>query len=440
MALEGVEFAQALQRLAELTGLPAPRSGGEGKPPVDQTIYAANQAAARWFAGRLRGARGRRGGRLSAGRAGSTRRSSSASASATRRTSAPRSSGPCSPKAIPRRRCSRPACWSQPEDGGASYDRFRDRVMFPIQDQRGRVVGFGGRALGAARAKYLNTPETPAFRKGELLYGLPLARRGDPRARHGDRGRGLHGRDRARPGRLRPRGGAARHRDRRSAARPAVAARRRAADLPGRRRGRPARRPPADRTRVADAQAGQVAALRAAAAGRDPDTVLRARSGAFPARRRSSSSSTRRSRCSISCGRARPPTRSPAVPQQRWALRAALPRSGGAAFRSARSAGWFSTISSERLRATPRGAAAPASVKAAGSRRQVTPASARRASRRRIATPRGLRRGRAGVAGGDASGAARGDRGRTRRRSSWSTGNSSAARCHSFLVRRAGAS
>jgi DNA primase len=48
--------------------------------------------------------------------------------------------------------------------------------MFPIHDHRGRVVGFGGRTLGAARAKYLNTPETAAFRKGELLYGLPLAR------------------------------------------------------------------------------------------------------------------------------------------------------------------------------------------------------------------------------------------------------------------------
>ena len=45
MALEGVDFAQALQRLAELTGLPAPRLGGDGKPRVDQTIYAANQAA-----------------------------------------------------------------------------------------------------------------------------------------------------------------------------------------------------------------------------------------------------------------------------------------------------------------------------------------------------------------------------------------------------------
>jgi DNA primase len=48
--------------------------------------------------------------------------------------------------------------------------------MFPITDHRGRVVGFGGRALGDARAKYLNTPETTAFHKGDLLYGLSLAR------------------------------------------------------------------------------------------------------------------------------------------------------------------------------------------------------------------------------------------------------------------------
>lgn len=64
-----------------------------------------------------------------------------------------------------------------PEDGGAPYDRFRDRVMFPICDARGRVVSFGGRALNPAqRAKYLNGPETPVFHKGRVLYGLHLAR------------------------------------------------------------------------------------------------------------------------------------------------------------------------------------------------------------------------------------------------------------------------
>ncbi len=56
------------------------------------------------------------------------------------------------------------------------YDRFRDRVMFPIQDYRGRIVGFGGRVLGTAEPKYLNSPETPLFHKGSELYGLYAAR------------------------------------------------------------------------------------------------------------------------------------------------------------------------------------------------------------------------------------------------------------------------
>lgn len=62
------------------------------------------------------------------------------------------------------------------ERDGKRYDRFRDRIIFPIRDRRGRVVGFGGRVLGspagAETPKYLNSPETPAFRKGRELYGL----------------------------------------------------------------------------------------------------------------------------------------------------------------------------------------------------------------------------------------------------------------------------
>ncbi len=65
-----------------------------------------------------------------------------------------------------------------PEDGASPYDRFRDRIIFPISDGRGRIVSFGGRALDpAARAKYLNGPDTPLFDKGRLLYGLAEARR-----------------------------------------------------------------------------------------------------------------------------------------------------------------------------------------------------------------------------------------------------------------------
>ncbi|MFT7490841.1 MAG: DNA primase [Pseudohongiellaceae bacterium] len=56
------------------------------------------------------------------------------------------------------------------------YDRFRDRIMFPIRDTRGRVIGFGGRVLGNDKPKYLNSPETPIFSKGKELYGLYEAR------------------------------------------------------------------------------------------------------------------------------------------------------------------------------------------------------------------------------------------------------------------------
>jgi DNA primase len=55
---------------------------------------------------------------------------------------------------------------------GTTYDRFRDRVMFPIQDRRGRVIAFGGRVLGDETPKYLNSPETPLFHKGQQLFAL----------------------------------------------------------------------------------------------------------------------------------------------------------------------------------------------------------------------------------------------------------------------------
>ena len=61
-------------------------------------------------------------------------------------------------------------------DKGRIYDRFRNRVMFPIRDNRGRCIGFGGRVLGDEKPKYLNSPETPIFHKGTELYGLYEAR------------------------------------------------------------------------------------------------------------------------------------------------------------------------------------------------------------------------------------------------------------------------
>ena len=62
-------------------------------------------------------------------------------------------------------------------DSGKSHDRFRNRIMYPIRDRRGRVIGFGGRVMDNSEPKYLNSPETPLFQKGRELYGLYELRR-----------------------------------------------------------------------------------------------------------------------------------------------------------------------------------------------------------------------------------------------------------------------
>jgi DNA primase len=62
------------------------------------------------------------------------------------------------------------------EDDDKRYDRFRDRIMFPIRNVKGECIGFGGRVLGDEKPKYLNSPETPVFSKGRELYGLYEAR------------------------------------------------------------------------------------------------------------------------------------------------------------------------------------------------------------------------------------------------------------------------
>jgi DNA primase len=65
--------------------------------------------------------------------------------------------------------------------GGEPYDYFRERVIFPITDRAGRAIAFGGRTIGDAQPKYLNSPEHPLFEKGRVLYGLSLARLNAPR-------------------------------------------------------------------------------------------------------------------------------------------------------------------------------------------------------------------------------------------------------------------
>ena len=79
------------------------------------------------------------------------------------------------------------------EESKKRYDRFRDRIMFPIRDSRGRIIAFGGRVLGDAKPKYLNSPESPIFHKGRELYGLYEAKQKKPLARASDCCRRLHG-------------------------------------------------------------------------------------------------------------------------------------------------------------------------------------------------------------------------------------------------------
>ena len=66
-------------------------------------------------------------------------------------------------------------------DKGKVYDKFRERIMFPILDRRGRVIAFGGRIIGEGEPKYLNSPESPVFHKGNTLYGLYEARKNNTR-------------------------------------------------------------------------------------------------------------------------------------------------------------------------------------------------------------------------------------------------------------------
>ncbi|TWB15612.1 DNA primase [Nitrospirillum bahiense] len=67
--------------------------------------------------------------------------------------------------------------WKRPDDGRPAYPFFRDRVLFPVMDRQGRVIAFGGRVLdGGSGPKYLNSPDSPLFHKGRLLYGMSRAR------------------------------------------------------------------------------------------------------------------------------------------------------------------------------------------------------------------------------------------------------------------------
>ena len=177
MGVEGLDLPGAIDRLAELTGIPGPRRRGADPQVQDATarLYAANTAASAWFARQLEQARGGEA-RAYLERRGVDRATARTFGLGYAPDDRQALKGGLAAEGFTEAELVEAGLLAVPEDGKrGAYDRFRHRIMFPIQDERGRVVGFGGRALGEARAKYLNTPDTPLFHKGELLYNFHRA-------------------------------------------------------------------------------------------------------------------------------------------------------------------------------------------------------------------------------------------------------------------------
>lgn len=184
MATEGLTFPETVERLAADVGMEVPRSAPRDREAEERrkSLYDVCQIAADWFEGQLGGMAGKDALSYVQGR-GLT------PATMTRFHIGYAPDGRSAMKqtllarGLEEAQLIEAGLLIAPEDGGDSYDRFRNRLMFPITDAQGRVVAFGGRALGDQRAKYLNSPETPIFHKGDLLYNLMNARKP---ARDGD--------------------------------------------------------------------------------------------------------------------------------------------------------------------------------------------------------------------------------------------------------------
>ena len=171
MDYERLEFPDAVEELAQTVGLKVPREGGrEAAPREDKTdLYTLLDAAASWYEGELP--------RNAEAQAYCRKRGLDAETIAKFRIGwAPagydgviKSLG----NSDRRMQLLNEAGMVASSERGSKYDRFRERLMFPILDRRGRVIAFGGRVLQADQApKYLNSPETPLFHKGRELFAL----------------------------------------------------------------------------------------------------------------------------------------------------------------------------------------------------------------------------------------------------------------------------
>lgn len=177
MQSDGLSFPEAVEKLAGEAGLEVPRRSPESEAAARRgaALREVLEAAAEWFAEQLRASTGQ------AARDYLARRGlDPATVEAFRLGYAPARRGALkramNPKGFDDALLAESGLVKQPEDGEETRDYFFDRIIFPITDRRGRVIAFGGRTLGQSPAKYINSPETPLFRKGRLLYNLAHAR------------------------------------------------------------------------------------------------------------------------------------------------------------------------------------------------------------------------------------------------------------------------
>ncbi|MGD9743069.1 MAG: DNA primase [Dongiaceae bacterium] len=176
MRNDGLSFPEAVERLAADAGLPVPETRPEDRQRAEQqsTLLGAMEAAAKFFEAELRTPRGKtaRDYLIGRGLTGETAARFRLGYAPDTRNALKEALGKAG---FDEALLIEGGLLIKPEDGGASYDRFRGRAMFPIADRRGRVIAFGGRVMGDGTPKYLNSPETPLFHKGRVLFGLAQA-------------------------------------------------------------------------------------------------------------------------------------------------------------------------------------------------------------------------------------------------------------------------
>ncbi len=178
MKTEGLSFPESVEKLAREVGLAVPRATPQERERAERasSLQEVVELAARWFQKQLRLPVGRHGLDYLRGRG-----LSEETIDDFRLGFAPDTRdgiiAALKREAVPVDKIVEAGLAIQPEDAGReTYDRFRGRVIFPINDRRGRVIAFGGRVMGVGEPKYLNSPETPLFHKGANLYCLDRAR------------------------------------------------------------------------------------------------------------------------------------------------------------------------------------------------------------------------------------------------------------------------